>query len=199
MNHTNSEIFKKRLSKEELTWAIQATKSSAPCPDKINNEMLKDLPPEGLHSRFALYNKKYQQWYFPEKMNRGHSNTQIKTWKLPKELFMLSTNWSNKCSAQSNGDNGKCKTVGTLWPEGNTVNTTMWRKGLTNNYRPSFDSWNHTKESPSKQWACNIHLLLYGKSIRFKMETRHPDGHTRSLNRWKNVQFHTKFSQAQIF
>ena len=46
---------------------IQATKNSAPGPDKIHNEMLKDLPPEELDSLLDLYNKILQQGYFPEK------------------------------------------------------------------------------------------------------------------------------------
>ena len=40
---------------------------TAPGPDKIHNEMLKHLPLEGLNSLLVLYNKIWQQVYFPEK------------------------------------------------------------------------------------------------------------------------------------
>ena len=52
--------------KNELTRAIHATKNSAPGPDKIHNEMLKHLPPEGLDSLLVMYNKIWQQGYFSE-------------------------------------------------------------------------------------------------------------------------------------
>ena len=67
MNHINKENNHKPFSNEELSRAIQATKNSAPGPDKIHSEMLKHLPPEGLESLLALYNKIWQQGYFPEK------------------------------------------------------------------------------------------------------------------------------------
>ena len=57
VNHTNKEDYIKPLSKEELTRAIQATKNYAPGPDKIHNEMLKHLSPEGSDSLRVLYNK----------------------------------------------------------------------------------------------------------------------------------------------
>ena len=53
VNKTNKENYKP-FSTEELTRAIQATKNSAPGPDKIHNEALKHLPPEGLDSLLAL-------------------------------------------------------------------------------------------------------------------------------------------------
>ena len=49
----------------------------------------------------------------------------------------------------------------------------MCNQNQTNYYRPSFFSGSHSKEGISKQWATRIHLLRYGKSIRFNMETRH--------------------------
>ena len=67
MYHTNKENYNKPFSKEELSQAIQATKKYAPGPDKIQNEMLKHLPAEGLDSLLVLYNKIWQQGYFPEK------------------------------------------------------------------------------------------------------------------------------------
>ena len=69
----------------------------------------------------------------------------------------------------------------------------------TNDYRPSFVSGSHCKEGSSKQWASRIPLLWYGKSIRFNLETRHFDGHTRSRNRRKNVNFHTKLVKPRFF
>ena len=50
-----------------MTQAIQSTKNSASGPDKIHNEMLKHLPPEELDSLLVLYNKIWQQRYFPKK------------------------------------------------------------------------------------------------------------------------------------
>ena len=47
--------FIKPFSEEELSRTIQATKNSAPCPDKIHSEMLKHLPPERLDSLLVLY------------------------------------------------------------------------------------------------------------------------------------------------
>ena len=46
---------------------MKATKISAPGPDKIHNEILKHLAQEGLDSLLVLYNKNWQQGYFPEK------------------------------------------------------------------------------------------------------------------------------------
>ena len=46
---------------------IQATKNSALGPEKIQNEMVKHLPPVGLVSLLVLYTKIWQQGYFPEK------------------------------------------------------------------------------------------------------------------------------------
>ena len=67
VNHINKENYNKPSSKEELIRVTQATKNSAPGPDKIHSEMLKHLPPDGLDSRLALYNKLWQQAFFPEK------------------------------------------------------------------------------------------------------------------------------------
>ena len=133
------------------------------------------------------------------KIVRVHNNTNIKTQERSNKPFKLSSNGSNKCSVQSNGENDIYKTVGLLWPEGNTVDTTMWKQNRTNNYRPSFVSGSHREEDQSKQWAGRFHLLWYGESIWFNMETRHPDGHTRSHNRRMHVQFYTKLPQTQIF
>ena len=66
MNHTNKENCFKLFSEEKLTQAIQVTKNSALGPDDIHKEKLKHLPPEGLDSLLALYNKTWQQGYFPE-------------------------------------------------------------------------------------------------------------------------------------
>ena len=57
VNHTNKENCYKPFSKQELTRATQATKNSAPGPDKIHHEMLKHLPPEGLDSLLLLITK----------------------------------------------------------------------------------------------------------------------------------------------
>ena len=57
VKQTNKGKYNKPFSKVDLTRAIQATKNSAPGPDKIQNEMLKHLPTEGLDFLLALYNK----------------------------------------------------------------------------------------------------------------------------------------------
>ena len=67
VNHTNKENYNKPFSKKELTQAIRATKKCDPGPDKIHNEMLKDLPLGGLDSLIALHNKIWQQGHFLEK------------------------------------------------------------------------------------------------------------------------------------
>ena len=67
VNHTSKEKYNELFSKEELTRAFEAAKNPAPGPDKIHNEILKHLLPEGLDSLFALYNKIWKQGYFPGK------------------------------------------------------------------------------------------------------------------------------------
>ena len=52
--------------KKEKTLAIKAAKNSDPDPEKIHKERLKHLQPEGFNSFLALYNKVWQQGYFPE-------------------------------------------------------------------------------------------------------------------------------------
>ena len=83
MNHTDKENYNKPFSKEELTQAIQSTKTSPTGPDKIHNEMLKHFWPERLDSLLALFNKIWQQGFFPEKgleftikPNQNKENTQ---------------------------------------------------------------------------------------------------------------------------
>ena len=49
--------------KSSFSRTIQATKNSAPGPDKTHSEMLKHLPPEGLDSLLVLCNKIWQQGY----------------------------------------------------------------------------------------------------------------------------------------
>ena len=120
------------------------------------------------------------------------NNTIIKTWKSPNEPFKLPSNCSDQCSMQSIGEKGKWKTVRTFLPEGNTDNTTMWRKIQTNNYRQTFASGSRSKEGPSETRGSRIHLLRYGENKRLSIEARRPDGHTCSQNRRKKVQFHTK-------
>ena len=66
INHTNQENNNKNSSKEELTRAFQVTKNFAPGPDKIHIELFKHLPREGFDSILAIYNKIWQQGYFPE-------------------------------------------------------------------------------------------------------------------------------------
>ena len=46
VHYTNKENYNNPFSKEELSRANQATKNSAPGPDKIHNDLLKHLPPE---------------------------------------------------------------------------------------------------------------------------------------------------------
>ena len=79
MNPTNKESYNKPFSKKELTRAIQATKNSAPGSEKIHNEKLKHLPPKGLDSLLTLYNRIWQQRYFPEKKIRVNNKTNIKS------------------------------------------------------------------------------------------------------------------------
>ena len=66
-NHPYKENYNKPFLKEEFTRAFQATKISAPGPDKIHNEKLKHFPPEGLDSLHVLHNRTWQQGNFPEK------------------------------------------------------------------------------------------------------------------------------------
>ena len=95
VNHTNKENYNKPFSKEQLTRAIQATKKSAPGPDKIHDNMMKHLPPERLDSLLALCKKKAAR-ILPRNMFSDHYNTNIKTWKRPYEPFKLSSNCPNK-------------------------------------------------------------------------------------------------------
>ena len=61
VKHTNKENYNKPFSKEELCWSNQATKNSALGLEKVHNEKLKHLTPEGLDSLLVLYNKTWQQ------------------------------------------------------------------------------------------------------------------------------------------
>ena len=112
--YPNRENYNKPFTKEELTRAIQATKNSAPGPCKINNEMLKHLPPVGLDSLLVMYSKIWQQGYFPEDWLESKI---IPITKPGKDL----TNHSNyrrialtSTLCENNGENGKCKTLGLL-------------------------------------------------------------------------------------
>ena len=165
---------------------------SAPGPDKIHNQMLKHLPPEEIDYLLGSKDTSLKNCLSPQYY-------QYRNLEWPNEPFKLSSKCSNECSMQSKGENGKTKTVGLYWPEGNTVKTTMWRQSQTNFYRPSFVSGRYSNEGPSKRWARRIHLLRHGKFNRFNIETRHLDGHKRSRNRRKNVQFHTKFPKSWSF
>ena len=173
--------------KEELTWAIQVTKWSAPGPDKIHNEMLKRLPPEGLDSFLALYNKIWHQGYLPE---NWLESTLIPISKPGKDA----TNHSNYrpvaltivlCNVME-----RTVDVGLLdfLTRKEHCRSTMWRQSRRINYRPSFVSGSYSKQGPIKQGASCIHLLRHEKSIRFNTETRHPNLHKRSWNRtWPEI------------
>ena len=144
LNDTDRENKSKPFSKEELTRAIQATKNSAPGPDKIYNEMLKHLLPEGLDSPLDLYNKIWQQEYFPEKSLESTIKLMSKPGKDPtnpshyRPIVLTSV----LCKAMDRKINSRLL---------DTANTAMWRQSQTNNHRPSFVSGSHCKEGPSKQ------------------------------------------------
>ena len=66
VNHSNRQNYNKPFTKEELTRAIHVTENSALGPENIHNEILKHLPPERLDSILIMYNKIWQQGYFPK-------------------------------------------------------------------------------------------------------------------------------------
>ena len=127
VNHTNKQTYYKPFPKEELSRAIQATKSSALGPDKSHNEMLKHLPSERLDSLFVPHNKIWQQGDFPEKWLES---TTIQISKPGKDPTYPSIHRPIALT------NVLCKVmdimVGIFGPERSTV--IVWKQNQTNNY-----------------------------------------------------------------
>ena len=134
----------------------------------------------------------------PWKLVRVHKNINIKTWKDP-------TNTSNYCPIALTCV--LCKVMERI------VNVRLLdffeQKGALSTLKcggrakqRTIDHLLSLEATVRKAQANSEHVVSIffdmEKSIWFNMETRHPDGHTRSRNRRKNVQVHRKLSQSQI-
>ena len=198
MNHTNKEHYNKPFSKKELSRAIQATKNSAPGREKIQNEMLKLLPPEGLDSLLVLYNKLWQQGYFPENWleftripisKPGKDPTNPSNYRPIALTSVLCTVMERMVHVRLFDFFDQKGTLSTVQCGGRTKPTTI-------DHLLSLDAIVRKAQANNEQ----VESIFFDmeKIIRFNMKTRHPDRETRSRNRRKDVQIHSKLSQTQM-
>ena len=132
-----------------MSRAIQATKNSVPGPDKIYNEILKHLLPEGLDLLLVFYNKIKQQGYFPEKWLESTLLPTSKPGKDPTNpsMYRQIALTSYLCKVMERMV--IVRLLDFFLPDWNAVNTTMWRQSETNNYRPFLVSESNSNEDPS--------------------------------------------------
>ena len=154
--------------------------------------MLKHLPQEGLDSLFALYNKIWLQWYFPEECSEFTIVKISKPRKYPMKPAKLSSVYSNMCSLQSIGGDCKSKTVWFFHQKG-TLSTLQYgvrAKQSTIDHLLSLEATKRKAQASNEQ-VVSI-FFEKEKNLQFDMETQHPDWPKRARIRMKNVELYTK-------
>ena len=72
LDSDNLEQYNIPFTRNELEFAIKSNKITAPGPDKISNLMLKHLPDAGREYLLKIYNKLWQEGYFPNLWRTAH-------------------------------------------------------------------------------------------------------------------------------
>ena len=68
---SNDEDYNREFTMDELNHAINVTRSSAPGPDAITIDMLKNLPLNAKQFTLKLFNKMFKESYFPSKWSQS--------------------------------------------------------------------------------------------------------------------------------